>query len=284
MTDGERIPRLLKAVTHPDEFEPFRQLDGAAEFEERWAANAPWALANLAHAAYHPRQTIERLLEMCGARAVHVYQELHALGFLAVWPDKAVLSFRGTKLERQVPLPPGILSSIKTFLESTFRVDLPDEYRVFLANDLLADLMFAKKRQGDANVHQGFLGELDKLWEHVVTDLDAETTSPAVPVFVTGHSLGGAMATLAGLRRRFTEVVTFGEPRVGSNIASEFQAERHTRYVNGDDPVAMVPPEWWPFSYEHHGEAVLLRDAVGPNLLYDHAVVYYAQNLEREDG
>ncbi len=280
MTDDDRIPRLLKAVTHPDEFEPFRQLDSTAEFEARWAANAPWVLANLAHAAYHPRETIERLLDRCGARSVHVYQVLHAQGFLAVWPDKAVLSFRGTKLETRRELQPRVLSSVKTFLESAFGIDLPDEYRVFLANDLLADLMFIKKQQGAADVHQGFLGELDKLWEHVVNDLDAETTSPAIPVFATGHSLGGAMATIAGMRRRFTEVVTFGEPRVGSNIASEFQAERHTRYVNGDDPITSVPPSWWPFSYEHHGEAVRLGDPDGPNVLYDHAVVYYTQNLE----
>ncbi len=280
MTDDDRIPRLLKAVTHPDEFEPFKQLDSATEFDERWAANAPWVLANLAHAAYHPRETIERLLERCGASSVHVYQELHAQGFLAVWPDKAVLAFRGTKLETRVQLQPGIVSSIKTFLETIFKVDLPDEYRMFLANDLLADLMFIKKPHGDADVHQGFMGELDKLWDRVVADLDAETTSPAMPVFVTGHSLGAAMATIAGMRRRFTEVVTFGEPRVGSNIAREFQSERHTRYVNGDDPVTMVPPTWWPFSYEHHGEAVFVEDSVGTNLLYDHAVVYYAQNLE----
>ena len=284
MRDDDRIPRLLKAVTHPDEFEPFRQLDGAAQFETRWAANAPWALANLAHAAYHARETIERLLEMCGARSVHVYQELDAQGFLAVWPDKAVLSFRGTKLETRRQLQPGFLSSVKTFVETTFRIDLPDEYRMFLANDVLADLMFIKKQHGHANVHQGFMGELDKLWESVVADLDAKTTSPAIPVFVTGHSLGGAMATIAGMRRRFTEVVTFGEPRVGSNIVSEFQTERHTRYVNGDDPITMVPPTWWPFSYEHHGEAVLLGDPDGPNLLYDHAVVYYAQNLEANGG
>ncbi len=126
--------------------------------------------------------------------------------------------------------------------------------------------------------------ELGKLWQKIVTDLDEHTADPEIPVFVTGHSLGGAMATIAGMRRKSTQVVTFGEPRVGSNVGAEFRAESHTRYVNGNDPVTMVPPKWWPFCYEHHGDEIPIQDREGPNVVYDHSIVYYAQNLEQVES
>ncbi len=230
---ADRIPKLLTAVTHPDQFEPFRHLHDAASFETRWKNNTPWVLANLSHSAYHSEETVKKMLAAFGAVTTRIYSEKNARAFLAVWSDRAVLVFRGTKLDERRRLAPR-LRTIKTFIENSFKVQLPDEYRMFLANDVLADLQFVKKQCGAAAIHQGFLGELGKLWGPIVRDLEQLTSSPELPVFVTGHSLGGAMATIAGMRRRFASVVTFGEPRVGRNIAAQFQAESHTRYVNGD--------------------------------------------------
>ena len=274
MEEVRRIPKLIRAVTNPDEFEPFPLVGDAATFEKCWNENRPWVLANLAHAAYHPHEKIEKLLVAFGAKTIRFHDERACL---AVWPDRAVLTFRGTKLDERRSLAPGIPRSIKATLERAFGIRLPDEYRVFLANDLLADLMFLKKAEGQAAVHQGFLGELEKLWDAIHADL--ETYTGEIPVYATGHSLGGAMATIAGMRQRFQAVVTFGEPRVGIDIESEFRSDSHHRYVNGDDPVTKVPPEWPPFGFRHHGECIALSDPDGPNALYDHSIVYYAQNL-----
>ena len=38
---------------------------------------------------------------------------------------------------------------------------------------------------------------------------------PNHKLYVTGHSLGAAMAVVAGMSNKFDKVVTFGEPRVG---------------------------------------------------------------------
>ena len=62
----------------------------------------------------------------------------------------------------------------------------------------------------------------------------------------TGHSLGGALAVLAGSLVESAEVYTFGGPRVGN---ADFCAAvttggppRYRRYVNYRDPVCHVPP------------------------------------------
>src|SRR4029077_4198542 len=65
----------------------------------------------------------------------------------------------------------------------------------------------------------------------------------------TGHSLGGALATLA--ESRFggggASLYTFGCPRTGNRPSCE-RARRQAdlgvfRFVNGCDPVTYVPPE-----------------------------------------
>lgn len=248
---SDRIPKLLRAVTHPGEFDAFRSVVDATRLEKRWNDNRAWVLANIAHTAYHDEEKVRRVMEQLGVVTTCYYVKRRARGFLAVWRDRAVLAFKGTV--------PG-------------------------ANDLVADLKFFKKKHGRAAVHRGFLGELDKLWPKIAADLEEHTMSPAIPVFATGHSLGGAMATLAGMRHRFEQVVTFGAPRAGRRINSEFRSGSHLRYVNGRDPIAWVPPRWWPFCYENHGEEMRLRDRDGPSVVYDHSIIYYGQNLEDEEA
>ena len=124
----------------------------------------------------------------------------------------------------------------------------------------------------DVRVHQGFF-ELytllaKGLWEDMIPDNIA--TSPDISqVIITGHSLGGALATLslANLLELSTEgslpsnhfmnrkdtvvsLVTFGQPRVGNDaFRSEFLANKYAvsatvydfRSVNKADPVPRIP-------------------------------------------
>jgi hypothetical protein len=109
-------------------------------------------------------------------------------------------------------------------------------------------------------------------------DLNKEISKkpPPIPVWATGHSLGGAMATLAGMRFEFQAVVTFGEPPVGRNIEKMFISKRHLRYVNGEDPISNLPEI---FS-TYFGAPLQLNNPAGPsNWHYDHAISYYSENL-----
>ena len=117
MSDADRIPKRLRAVTSPEEFEPFHSIATPEDFEATWETNSAWALANLAHTAYHCEKNIERLLEKCGARQLCNYLENGAQAFLAVWSDRAVLSFRGTKPSEHRPLASSTLRSIQSTLE-----------------------------------------------------------------------------------------------------------------------------------------------------------------------
>jgi hypothetical protein len=273
--------KSLRAVFNPEVFPACQGLADDRAFNRAWRENRPWVLANLAHAAYHGDATIHRLMGALGAHTTDIYETGGAKAFLSVWPERAVLSFRGTQPNVARPLPPGHLREIKDQIESSLSVDLPDEYRSFLAHGLLADLKFRRADESAAEVHRGFLQELNKLWPR---GLQSDLKRLEVPVWATGHSLGGAMATIAGLRHRFRDVVTFGEPRVGCRVAAGFEALGHTRYVHGQDLVPSLPPDWWPFNYEHHGKEIAIVAPEGPDPLTDHAIVYYAETLAASAG
>ncbi len=109
--------------------------------------------------------------------------------------------------------------------------------------DWLNDFTFNAVDFNHTNIHQGFL-----------TALDAEL-NPRLqydkPVFITGHSFGGALALLEADRLaecdvNIKEVVTFGSPMVGAlSFKEKFEyklGDKTTRYVNGDDIVPFLPP------------------------------------------
>ena len=111
------------------------------------------------------------------------------------------------------------------------------------------------------SVHRGFQSALDLVWP----TLRAEILDAECPVWLTGHSLGGAQAVLAAYRLAHCEeagrptiggVYTFGQPRVGNaalaRSCSLELSQRIFRYVNSSDIVPLVPPSK-PIDYEHFG-------------------------------
>ena len=103
-------------------------------------------------------------------------------------------------------------------------------------------------------VHRGFKQEVDDLWPRIE---EALTTNSKTQWF-TGHSLGGAMATICGGRCKLShiktlpeEIHTFGSPRVGNKRYINHAKLTIYRWVNNNDIVTRVPPPW--FGYRHTG-------------------------------
>lgn len=88
-------------------------------------------------------------------------------------------------------------------------------------------------------------------------------------VSVTGHSLGGAMALLAGmdydarLAKGVYRVITFGMPRVGNDAFARCVDERlggrFYYVINGKDIVPRVPPR--DFGYQHPSGQIWINPA-----------------------
>ena len=118
-----------------------------------------------------------------------------------------------------------------------------------------------------AEVHAGFLEDFQAIGGQVV---DCVKTLLAGhdsfrPVYVTGHSLGGALAILCALefvREKIpvTGVYTFGQPRVGNRTFAGLYdarlADKTWRVVNANDIVPRLPGVL--LGYRHCGHEVLL--------------------------
>ncbi len=101
-----------------------------------------------------------------------------------------------------------------------------------------------------ARFHKGFMGALAEIWDPLVADVASAMSSGDRLLWVTGHSLGGALAQLAAWRfnrnmLQVHQVYTFGSPMVGNKAANDaFNQElagRIFRYVNLADLVPRLP-------------------------------------------
>jgi hypothetical protein len=120
-------------------------------------------------------------------------------------------------------------------------------------------------------VHDGFADSFESMWEDLLEAVK-DSLAGADRVIVTGHSLGGAIATLAyaSLVTRFpiariTKGVVFGCPRVGNpEFAMSFgtigDAGAFWRYELLHDPVVELPPKsiFGLLRFNHVGEIIVL--------------------------
>ena len=124
-------------------------------------------------------------------------------------------------------------------------------------------------------VHAGFAFALRHSWERItiamnhvipplatpVENLQGLSTTPQRTLWITGHSLGGALAALAGavfsmlpghIIRPVGGVYTFGQPRIGlHNFCGNYDRLlqlKTFRFINKEDLVPRVPFRGWDYS------------------------------------
>jgi triacylglycerol lipase len=193
------------------------------------------ALAKASELAYLPedigKSEFAAQLEM-GARLISVG---NTQAYIAQNKDHIVVAFRGTES-------PTTLEGLKDWL-------LSDAVNLLILPTGRLGTDFAAAGVG-ARFHQGFINALDSIWLPLFNGIDEEIKRSERPLWITGHSLGGALAVLSAwlFHRKFVsvhQVYTFGGPMIGNQETSKaFDRElagKVFRYVNGPDPVPKLP-------------------------------------------
>ncbi len=105
--------------------------------------------------------------------------------------------------------------------------------------------------RGPGRVHRGFRALFEKAWPQI----EGPLSSMADPLFCTGHSMGGALASLVAAGRTPAALYTFGAPRVGNrDFVEALRVVPSFRIVNASDIVATLPPVLPALPYAHAGE------------------------------
>ncbi|KAL8801648.1 MAG: hypothetical protein Q9200_006875 [Gallowayella weberi] len=106
----------------------------------------------------------------------------------------------------------------------------------------------------NCKIHRGFRNSWEEIKIAVLVNIQkAVQLHPDYRIIVTGHSLGGAVATLAAAELRRldghflaeTELYTFGSPRIANDVAAEWlsgQSRFSWRITNENDIVPRLPP------------------------------------------
>jgi hypothetical protein len=217
-------PYLEHAYFQGHDLLPF-QAD-AASFS---LANA-WWLAEASTLAYADEAFAVEWFKKAGFDDVRFFDQRSTQCFVASNREFVVVAFRGSEVWRRRG-------------KTDLRVAAAD----LMTN---ADFWLTDWPNG-GKVHRGFKNALDEVWEDLFACLTALQRGER-KIWMTGHSLGAALATLAA--DRFGEVqgvYTYGSPRVGNLRFKKNYSNRIYRFVNGSDIVAQIPPEGF---YVHVGE------------------------------
>ncbi|MCD0462371.1 lipase family protein [Roseiconus lacunae] len=135
--------------------------------------------------------------------------------------------------------------------------------------DWLTNLNLFTRTRSYGVVHRGFHSGFQSVRGLIEAELSNQNELPLV---LTGHSLGGALATIAAAEwvksdtYTVSRVYTFGQPAVGKEDFSDFITQnvgnKFVRVVNDDDIVARVPP-----TFDHVGHLLHLLPGSGDEAL-----------------
>lgn len=157
--------------------------------------------------------------------------------------------------------------------------------------DWLTDAGIGFRHTVHGRVHKGFDRALDSVWSHITGTL-VRIQQNAQSLWITGHSLGGALAALAAARfcldidqeiyKPINGLYTFRQPRIGDRaFVKALDNEilpRYFRFVNDNDIVPRVPDRLHQYQ---EGGSICFFDAEG--MLHEDPSFWF-EFLERIKG
>lgn len=224
----------------------------------RFSLKNAYALALASKLAYEPEEQIRNKLQEQGFNTEFInIAKTDTQLFIAHNGSAVVMAFRGT-----------------------------EKFKDWLTN---AGIEFRNTPHG--RVHKGFDKALDSVWSQITKALE-KAHQYGQPLWITGHSLGGALAVLAAARlaldidqsiyKSINGLYTFGQPRVGDrafmNALDDEIKPRYFRFVNDNDIVPRVPDR---LNQYQDGGSIRFFDAAGA--LHDD-VGFWFTFLERIKG
>ncbi len=218
-------------------------------YRKAYSDRTAWLMASLSELAYMDFQKKENLkqnIKFLRTKLEKIYDKKDTQAVLVSNKDFLVLAFRGTETDS--------IKDIKT--------------------DLKANLTPCKTK---GKVHAGFSQAFEQVAPDIQNTLDSKLFNEK-PLFITGHSLGGALASVAVKRLShkagISACYTFGSPKVGNkNWIADIKTPIY-RLVNAADPVPTMPPSL--FSYFHCGNMLYLTDC--PKGKYENVQLLYSVN------
>lgn len=228
ITNGQKPlpPATWQALSPPANAAfPYTFFENAREHpfdphDTAFALRSAWWLSDAAFLAYSTISTIDAAWKGVSERIrVTGFSGRSTHCYVADGPDWIVLAWRGTQVD--------------DFWAST--LDWLTDAHFFPAIDTHRNL-----------VHSGFLEAVGQVWSDVRTYLEGLQRERPRPLWITGHSLGAALATIAsnlcqdrslGLAGTYT----YASPRVGDAGFGRFIETPVYRFQNNSDLVTNLP-------------------------------------------
>jgi triacylglycerol lipase len=179
-----------------------------------------WWLAEISTLVYADEEFVKSRFKRAGLPEVRFFEGQSTQCYVANNDKFAIVAFRGSEIwKKRDELDIGeIVADLKADVDIRL-VDWP---------------------QG-GKVHRGFKEALDEVWPDLLPYI-RKLAEKGCKIWVTGHSLGGALATLCGeLYGNVQGVYTFGSPWVGNEDFKENVSTKVYRIVNDEDIVSRLP-------------------------------------------
>ncbi len=253
--------KILELTENEDKLLKFIQNDNVPSYRLAYSDRIAWLTACLSELAYQPFELLneeenrefllkkldgllnERTRESLNELMHSIYERNHKdISDLADDLDKIAIKIEKTYDYEGTQ---ALLVSINKYLILAFRGTQTNSFKE-IKKDFMADANAIVTRcTSKGGVHTGFNKAFTLIAKQIQSDLNEQKYAQK-SLIITGHSLGGALATLAAKRLVHTGGIaacyTFGAPRVGDE---EWSYEIKTpiyRVVNAADCVTMLPP------------------------------------------
>lgn len=222
-------PGLIDTVEEQDPTGPIPEIPDSdlARLRLGWDSDAParWpaaaSLSKISEMVYEPPYSAERAFRELGFNQIMPVVAGSMIGYVLTGNDVTVVAFRGTDFSE--------------------------------ISDWIANLDLSAIDTPHGQVHKGFHTAYQSMKSQVDAILSERDTTH---LWVTGHSLGGAIALLCAYdlveteQRKLDGVITFGQPMIARQQFAKHLDEllfgRYARFVNRNDLVPRIPPNHAP--------------------------------------